>query len=152
MGYMPAFLHPDRGDTPEVQYYQDLLARSAEARRQGDHRVAQLLASAAHKWAMQEVSRLRLLAREEEALVQLRTRLEKAWDRDRSCATVEELLERHPEHRNLIAACDAAAQRVLNLGTPSPPDETAIAEAKLGAEARRSRAALSARRPFGRKT
>jgi hypothetical protein len=108
--------------------------------------MAQLLVSAAHTWAMQEVARLRVLAREEGELGLLTTRLEAAWDRDRSCTTLAELGTHHPEYRALIAAWADAGARARTLSLPVQPDVTALDQAKLAVQERRLLASAPLRR------
>ncbi|HET7034444.1 MAG TPA: hypothetical protein VFI42_02075 [Thermomicrobiaceae bacterium] len=127
MGYLPAFTHPERGESPSSRYYQELLDQAAAARRGGDHLRAQQLASAAHKWAMDEIIRLQRVSQAEAELAQANKQLESAWDRDRACATLEELGERHPEFRRLITRRDTAEERLAVLAAVIPADAPAEA-------------------------
>lgn len=138
VGYLAAFIHPDRADEPEVRHYQKLLADSVTARERGDHWTAQRLASAAHRWAMLEMSRLQHLAHEREVLDAANERLQAAWDRDRSCATLAEFQERYPEHRRLAVAWEAAEARVRELSKVVEPEEVAFVEASPNVRERRA--------------
>ncbi|HUZ00553.1 MAG TPA: hypothetical protein VMU89_09385 [Thermomicrobiaceae bacterium] len=128
MGYLPAFTHPDHADSPGARHYQALLEQSVAARQRGDHRLAQHLASAAHKWAMDEINRLQRLQHAQLARDQAREQLERAWDRDRDCATVAELRERHPEFRAVITRWEVAEAQVSGLDAVDAPAVSTIAE------------------------
>ncbi|HUZ00134.1 MAG TPA: hypothetical protein VMU89_07265 [Thermomicrobiaceae bacterium] len=132
MGHLPALIHPDRADATEVVHYQDLLRQSADARKRGDHWSAQQLASAAHRWEMQELARLRHLAYEEEQLRLVAKRLQEALDRDPSCATLSEFRERHPEHKRLFTAVQEAENRVSDLARPLAQDALAVPPSRVG--------------------
>lgn len=119
MGYLPHLTNPELADSPSARYYHDLIAQSAEARSRGDHWAAQRLASEAHKWAMAELVRLQRVAHAQESLAEATRQLEAVWDKDRDCATIAELRERHPEFRRTIANWDAARQRLHALETPA---------------------------------
>ncbi|HET9014859.1 MAG TPA: hypothetical protein VFN57_04645 [Thermomicrobiaceae bacterium] len=120
MGYLPSFTHPDFDGSPSASHYRDLLAQSAAARERGDHPLAQRMASAAHKWAMDEIARLQRLQLAQAALDQAQKQLNDAWDRDRECATVVDLRERHPEFRALITRWEAAEAQVRVLDAVVP--------------------------------
>ncbi|HEU5425038.1 MAG TPA: hypothetical protein VFU72_15965 [Nitrolancea sp.] len=122
MGYLPAFTHPELAASPSARYYEDLLEQSAAARSNGDHLQAQRLASAAHKWAMDEIIRLQRVRQAEAELAQATKQLESAWDRDRACITKEELGERHPEFRRLITRLETAEARLSDLSVAIPAD------------------------------
>lgn len=122
MGFLPAFIDSDRFGAPALQHYQQLMEQAANARSRGEHRMAQQLASAAHKWAMDELVRVRHLDQATENLARATKQLNTAWDRDRSCASIEELGERHPETRRTIAAWVSADNLVRELETPTIPD------------------------------
>jgi hypothetical protein len=115
-------------DSESEQHYRDLLEKSESARNQGDHWAAQKFATQAHKWAMDERTRLQRLAQAREALVTAERRLETCWDKDRECETVEELHEKHPEFRSVITNCEKARQLVKEL--ESAPIETEAPKAK----------------------
>lgn len=129
MGYLPAFTYPDQADSPGARHYQDLLDQAAAARSHGDHWAAQQLASAAHKWAMDERIRLQRLTQAQEELARTTKQLERAWDRDRSCTTLAELRERHSEFRHVITSWEAAEERVRVLETPVAPNGAAEEQA-----------------------
>ena len=124
MSDTPAEPRPESTDSQRLAYYRGLLEQSLSARKRGDHRQAQQLASAAHKWAMEEVVRQRRIDHGAEELRLATRHLETAWDKDRSCATLDELGERHPELRTLIARCAAIRDRLASLQLvdfPAPP-------------------------------
>lgn len=103
--------------------YRELVEQSNLARAAGRHLEAQRFASAARKWSMDESIRLQRLEHALEKLQEARSRLDSAWDKDRSCATVGELVERHPELERSRAGCADAEERVQALATPSPSPE-----------------------------
>jgi hypothetical protein len=110
--------HPTANETnehPTERHYRELLEQSESARNRGDHWSAQKFASEAHKWAMDERTRLQRLEQAREALVAATRRLESAWDKDRECQTIEELHERHPEFRSVITTWQKAQQLVQEL-------------------------------------
>lgn len=109
--------------TPSPSRYEELIEQSAEARHRGDHSAAQQFASAAHKWAMDEHVRVQRLEQAREALIMAKRQLDTSWDKDRTCATPEELLERHPEFKRVITAWQAAEQRVQELEEPLLHDD-----------------------------
>jgi hypothetical protein len=105
------------------QHYLSLIEQSLEARRQGDHWAAQKLATAAHKWVLQEGTRFRRLTHAREALVSAARQLETAWDKDRDCQTIEDLRERHPEFKRVITVFEEAQARATELENPPVPDD-----------------------------
>src|SRR5690554_4258136 len=76
--------------------YAELLEQSEQARARGNHWEAQQFATAAHKLAMDERTRLQRLQQARAELETATRQLNIAWDKDREAKTVEELLERHP--------------------------------------------------------
>jgi hypothetical protein len=118
MGYLPHITDPEMADSPSARRYFELIEQSRGARRRGDHWAAQQFATAAHKWAMDELVRLRRLALAQESLATATRQLETNWDKDRECTTIAELHERHPEFRRVITAWEQAKQRVLDLEEP----------------------------------
>jgi len=118
-----AFSRPEWADTPSARHYHDLIDRAQKARIQGEHWQAQQLASAAHKWAMTELARLQRLEQAQQWLAETARRLERAWDQDRACATVDELRAGHPEFKRVISAWESAEERVRELvdAGPQPP-------------------------------
>lgn len=127
MGHLPNLIDPERADTPGARRYRELIAQSRSARARGEHWTAQQLASEAHKWAMEELVRLQHLAYAQQALERVTKQLNDAWDRDRSCATLDELRERHPEFKRLIASWETAEQRARELNH-AEPGETATSD------------------------
>jgi hypothetical protein len=120
LDFLAAFSRPEWVNTPSARHYRELISQAKEARIQGEHWKAQQLASAAHKWAMSELTRLQRLEQAQAWLTETNKRLEKAWDQDRDCKTLEELREKHPEFKRAISACETAQQRVDELLTPDP--------------------------------
>lgn len=120
MSHLPIHAEPDQASSSGLGHGQQLLEQSAAARDRGDHWKAQQLASAAHKWARDEVVRLRHVGQAQEEWARAMRQIEQAWDRDRSCATLAELSARHPELKRAIASSDAAAERVRALGGTLP--------------------------------
>ena len=108
-------------DSPGARTYQRLIDQSAEARRRGNHWRAQQLVSIAHRWAMAERTRLQRLSKAQEEFAGMTVQLQRAWDRDRSCATVADLRARHPEFRGTIGRWETAQQQVRMLEAPTPP-------------------------------
>lgn len=119
-----AFSRPEWADTPSARHYHDLIKQAAQARNKGEHWQAQRLASAAHKWAMTELARLQRLEQAQLWLDETTKRLERAWDQDRACATVDDLRAQHPELKRLITTWESAQERVRELvdaGPETPP-------------------------------
>lgn len=102
-------------DSETERHYRELLEQSQAARNKGDHWAAQKFATEAHKWAMDERTRLQRLAQARDALVTAKRRLETSWDKDRECETVAELHEKHPEFRSVITTWEKAQQLVAEL-------------------------------------
>ena len=100
-------------------HYRELMEQSAAARTRGDHWAAQQLATEAHKWAMDERTRLQRLDQARRALETATRRLNTTWDRDRECETIEELQERHPEFKSVITTWEKAQQLVKELENPA---------------------------------
>ncbi len=120
MDFLAAFSRPEWSNTPSARHYRELITEAKKARVEGEHWKAQKLASAAHKWAMSELTRLQRLEQAEEWLAEATKRLDKAWDQDRDCTTIEELRENHPEFKRVITAYESAQQRVDELRQPDP--------------------------------
>lgn len=120
MSHLPIRTEPDQADDSGIGYGQQLLDQSAAARDRGDHWKAQQLASAAHKWARDEVVRLRHLGQAQADWARMTRQIEQAWDRDASCATLDELSARNPTLKRTIATRDAAAERIRALGGTLP--------------------------------
>jgi hypothetical protein len=114
---------PELSDSDTERHYRELLEKSESARNQGDHWAAQKFATEAHKWAMDERTRLQRLAHAREALVTAKRRLETSWDKDRECETVAELHEKHPEFRSVITTWEKAQQVVNDLESAPIEDE-----------------------------
>jgi hypothetical protein len=102
-------------DPDSERHYRELLEKSESARYQGDHWAAQKFATQAHKWAMDERTRLQRLAQARKALDSAERRLETCWDKDRECETMTELHEKHPEFRSVITNWEKARQLVIEL-------------------------------------
>jgi hypothetical protein len=115
MEYPPDTSSPEEADSATERHYRELMEQSTSARKRGDHWAAQRFATGAHKWAMDERTRLQRLALAREALTAATRRLEATWDKDRECETVAELHERHPEFRSAITAWEKAEQLVREL-------------------------------------
>jgi hypothetical protein len=115
MGYLPHITAPEMADSPSARRYFELIEQSRCARSRGDHWAAQQFATAAHKWAMDEHTRLQRLARARESLAAARRQLEATWDKDRECTTIAELRERHPEFKRVISVWERAQQEVRDL-------------------------------------
>lgn len=124
MSHLPIRTEEDQDSASSMGHGQQLLAQSAAARDRGDHWRAQQLASAAHKWARDEVVRLRHLGQAQEEWARAMRQIEQAWDRDRSCATLDELSARHSELKRVIASSEAAAERIRALGGTLPQSAT----------------------------
>jgi hypothetical protein len=103
--------------------YGELIDQSAEARRQGNHWAAQKYATAAHKWALEERTRIKRLEQARTALTSATRQLNAAWDKDRECETIEELREQHPEFKRVITVWEEAEAQVTSLENPPPPEE-----------------------------
>lgn len=110
-------------DARSDERYAELIEQSREARRQGDHWSAQQYATAAHKWVLEERTRLKRLVQARQALVSATRQLNAAWDKDRECETIEELRERHPEFKRVITVYQEAEARVSTLENPPSPDD-----------------------------
>ena len=111
----------ESGDTSSRAHYLGLIEQSNAARAAGQHSEAQRLASAAHKWSMDERVRLQRLDQAIANLDSAWTHLNKAWDKDRSCGSVTELGEQHPEFLRLITRCQALEAQVELLRGVNPP-------------------------------
>jgi hypothetical protein len=109
-----------------VRHYNELIKQSVRARARGDHWAAQQLASEAHRFAMEEQTRLQRLMHAEEALAQAKRQLQSAWDKAPECETVEELQEQHPEYKRLITAWENATQQVQDLSEPQIEDSDVL--------------------------
>ncbi len=120
MDFLAAFSRPEWANTPSARYYRDLIDQAKRARIEGEHWKAQQLASAAHKWAMTELTRLQRLEQAQKWLAETNKRLERAWDQDRACKTIEELRENHPEFKRVITTWESAQARVHELLTSEP--------------------------------
>ncbi len=116
MGYLPNISAPEMADSASGHHYHTLIELSASARRRGEHQAAQQYATAAHKWAMEEHARLQRLVVAREALAVATRVIETAWDKDRTCTSIAELRERHPEFTRMITAWESAQQAVDELG------------------------------------
>ncbi len=116
---------PEMVDSPSARRYAEMIEQSREARRCGDHWAAQQFATAAHKWALDEHTRLQRLAHARESLAAAGRQLQTVWDKHPECATIAELLDSHPEFKRVITARDAAEQRVGDL-EQSPTSDVAI--------------------------
>jgi hypothetical protein len=115
-------------DADSERHYRELLEKSESARNEGDHWAAQKFATQAHKWAMDERTRLQRLAQARKALETAERRLTTCWDKDRECATVDELHEKHPEFRSVITNCEKARQLVIEL--ESAPVDAEVSNSK----------------------
>jgi len=115
MGYLPNITAPEMADSSSGRHYRTLMELSASARSSGDHPAAQQFATAAHKWAMDEHVRLQQFVEAQDALESATRHLETAWDKDRACATLDELREHHPEFKRLIVAWERARDVVCEL-------------------------------------
>lgn len=124
MDLQAAFSRPEWADTPSGRHYHDLINRAQQARIHGEHWQAQQLASAAHKWAMTEIARLQRLEQAQQWLTEATKRLERAWDQDRACATVDELRSQHPEFKRVISTWESAQERVRELVDAEPAAPT----------------------------
>ncbi|HVX57945.1 MAG TPA: hypothetical protein VHA37_09555 [Candidatus Saccharimonadales bacterium] len=120
MDFLAAFSRPEWADTPSARYYHDLIAQAASARKHGNHWKAQQLASSAHRWAMNELTRLQRLEQAEAWLAETTKRLDRSWDQDRSCTTLDELRSNHPEFKRVITTWEAAQERVQELIAEGP--------------------------------
>ena len=109
-------------DARSDQRYAELIEQSRVARRQGDHWSAQQYATAAHKWVLEERTRLKRLEQARTALSSATRQLNAAWDKDRECETIEELLDRHPEFKRVITVFKEAEARVSTLENPPAPE------------------------------
>ena len=125
MDFLAAFSRPEWVNTPSARHYHELIDRAKKARVDGEHWKAQQLASAAHKWAMSELTRLQRLEQAQSWLSETTKRLERAWDQDRACKTVDELRENHPEFKRVITTWESAQARVHEL-VASEPETTAL--------------------------
>lgn len=114
----------DQVTVASIGYGQQLLEQSAAARARGDHWRAQQLASAAHKWAREEVVRLRYLGQAQEEWTRMTREIKQAWDREVTCATLDELTARNPKLKRAIASREAAAVRIRALGGTLPQAAT----------------------------
>jgi hypothetical protein len=114
-------------DPDSERHYRELLEKSESARYEGDHWAAQKFATQAHKWAMDERTRLQRLAQARKALETAERRLETCWEKDRECESVAELHEQHPEFRSVITNWEKAQQLVVELESApiEPEDENA---------------------------
>ena len=121
MGAGPVVSHAEWPDSPGARAYQRLVDQSAEARQHGDHWQAQQLVSIAHRWALAEHTRLQRLGTAREEFARTTVHLQRAWDHDRSCATLAELRARHPEFGGAIGRWEIAQQQVRTLEIPTPP-------------------------------
>lgn len=122
MGYLPNITTLEMADSPSGRHYHTLMELSASARGRGEHRAAQQFATAAHKWAMDEHIRLQKLVQAHDALASATQLLKAAWDKDRACATLDELRERHPECKRLIIAWERARDVVRGLSQSQTGD------------------------------
>ena len=118
MGYLPNITAPEMADSSSGRHYRTLMELSASARSSGNHPAAQQFATAAHKWAMDEHVRLQQFVQAQDALAAATRHLETAWDKDRACATLDELRDNHPEFKRLIIAWESA--RVVVRGFSQP--------------------------------
>lgn len=123
MGKRTSVPAPEMLDVPTTHHYQELMERSESARSRGDHWRAQMYATAAHKWAMDERSRLQRLAVARESLSRAKKRLEPT-EEDLDRVTAAELRERHPDYRAAITAWEKADQTVRELEAPLPDQVT----------------------------
>lgn len=124
MGFLPHITAPEMAGSPSARHYHELIEQSENARDRGDHWAAQQFATAAHKWAMDECTRLQRLAHARSALADAAKRLESTRERFPECTTIEELHERHPESRGVITTHQKAQQLVEELAAP-PIEEKA---------------------------
>jgi len=124
LDFLAAFSRPEWANTPSAHHYRELIGQAKQARTQGEHWKAQQLASAAHKWAMTELTRLQRLDQAEKWLAETNKRLEKAWDQDRDCTTIDQLRETHPELKRVITTWESAQQRVQELLASEPETST----------------------------
>jgi hypothetical protein len=122
VGYLPNITAPEMADSPSGRHYRALMELSASARGRGEHREAQQFATAAHKWAMAENVRFQKLLRAQDALASATHHLQTAWDKHRTCATLDELCERHPECKRMVLAWERARDAVRELRQPQPGD------------------------------
>ncbi len=120
MDFLAAFSRPEWANTPSAHHYHELIDRAKQARVDGEHWKAQQLASAAHKWAMSELTRLQRLEQAQTWLSETNKRLERAWDQDRACKTIDELRENHPEFKRVITTWETAQARVHELLAAEP--------------------------------
>ncbi len=120
MDFLAAFSRPEWANTPSARHYHNLIAQARRARKDGEHWKAQQLASAAHKWAMSELTRLQRLEQAQKWLAETNKRLERAWDQDRTCKTIDELRENHPEFKRVITTFESAQERVQELLAAEP--------------------------------
>lgn len=127
MGYPSKTPSPQMIDSPTADHYNELMEQSARARKLGDHWAAQKHATAAHKWAMDERTRLQRLAQARESLINATKRLNSTMERDPECRTIVELQERHPEFKSVVTAWEKAEQLVRDLDQPQSED---VAKAK----------------------
>ncbi len=125
MDFLVAFSRPEWANTPSARHYHELIDQAKRARTQGEHWKAQQLASAAHKWAMTELTRLQRLEHAQGWLTETTKRLDRAWDQDRACATIDELREHHPELKRVITTWESAQERVHEL-LAFEPEMTAL--------------------------
>jgi uncharacterized membrane-anchored protein len=116
MGYLPNISAPEMAGSASGLHYHTLIELSINARKSGDHQAAQQYATAAHKWAMDEHTRLQRLVTARQNLAAATRVLETAWDKDRTCTSIAELRERHPEFTRMITAYESAQQAVRGLG------------------------------------
>lgn len=117
-------------DSASWTCYCELVEQSNRARAAGRHVEAQRYASAAHKWSMDESIRLQRLGQALQARQDAHSQLASAWDKDRSCTTVDELVARHPELRRLVNACvEADARAQLFAAVPEVPTVGPLPEA-----------------------
>jgi hypothetical protein len=129
LDFLAAFSRPEWADTPSARHYHDLITQAADARKHGNHWQAQQLASSAHKWAMTELTRLQRLEQAEAWLKETTTRLNRNWDQDRSCKTIDELRSNHPEFKRVITTWEAAQARVHELMSEGPDSELTVLKA-----------------------
>jgi hypothetical protein len=125
LDFLAAFSRPEWANTPSARHYRELISQAKRARTAGEHWKAQQLASAAHKWAMSELTRLQRLEQAQAWLAETTKRLERAWDQDRGCKTVDELRENHPEFKRVITTWESAQARVHEL-LEAEPDIAAV--------------------------
>ena len=122
MGYLPNITAPEMADSSSGRHYRTLMDLSATARGRGDHQAAQQFATAAHKWAMDEHIRLQQLVQAQDTLASATRLLETTWDKDRTCGTLDELRESHPEFKRMIVAWERARDVVRELAQPQTDD------------------------------